>query len=116
MHFLYLFVFLCTATFIRAQQPTEPLKKYEDLKAGMSEFQIKQHIGEPLKFESFTTVKYNSADTSIYWRYPNDIVIVVTNHQYDRFEKNRDALLKHIQLKSGKKEADGLTVISHGKK
>ncbi len=116
MPFLYLFIFLSCATLTKAQQPTAPSKKFDDLKAGMSEFQIKQLIGEPLKFESFTTVKYNSFDTSIYWRYPNEIVVVVTNHQYDRIEKNRDALLKYIQQKSGKNEVDGLTVISHGKK
>ena len=88
----------------------------DDLKFGMSEYQIKQIIGEPTHIESFATVKYNSSDTSIYWKYTNEVIIVVTNHQFDRIEKNKDVLLKYIQQKSGKKEADGLIVISHGKK
>jgi hypothetical protein len=89
---------------------------YSSLKQGMSDIEVKKILGEPIKVENFTTVKNNTLDTSFYWRYAQDKVIVITNHLYDRTEKNWNGLLKSIQLKASRKDSEGLRIVSHGKK
>jgi hypothetical protein len=101
---------------VRAQDTSFDKKVLEDLKPGMAEAQVKQIVGEPIRFESFTTVKYQSYDTSVYWRYPNNVVVVFTNHLFDRIEEDREALLKYIQQRAFKKEKEGLVIVNNGKK
>jgi outer membrane protein assembly factor BamE (lipoprotein component of BamABCDE complex) len=113
-----LFLALVTfPNFTQAQETSFDKKRLETLKPGMAEPQVKQLLGEPIRFESFTTVKYQSYDTSVYWRYPDNTVVVVTNHIFERTEEDRDALLKYIQQRAFKKEKEGLViVVNNGKK
>lgn len=99
-----------------AQERTISKKDWRSLKPGMAEEQVKQKVGEPIRLESFTTVKYQSYDTSVYWRYPNNVVVVFTNHLFDRIEDDREALLKYIQQRAFRKEKEGLVIVSNGKK
>jgi hypothetical protein len=96
-------------------QQTFDKKKLNDLKPGMSEIQIKQYLGDPIKFENFATVKRNTFDTTIYWRYADDAIVVVTNHLFDRVEKNKEELLKFIQQNASRKDGSGFDIINYGK-
>jgi hypothetical protein len=93
-----------------AQKSDSPLKE------GMSDIDVKKILGEPMKIEHFTTVKNNTFDTSVYWRYANNTVVVITNHLYNRTEKNWNELLKTIQLKASRKDSEGLKIVTNGKK
>lgn len=97
-------------------QSGENKERWKALKPGMSEPQLRQIMGEPIRFEPYTTVKYNTYDTSVYWRYADDKVVVVTNHLVERVEHNRQQLLTFIQKHASKKDKDGLIIISHGTK
>lgn len=99
----------------QAQQPSDSEKSWEQLKAGMSGVQVKQILGDPLKIEQFTTVRYNSYDTSVYWRYPNNRIVVVTNYIFERVEEDRTHLLKQLQQRAYKKSKDGLVIVYNGK-
>lgn len=100
---------------VAAQQPSDNEKNWEQLKAGMSAVQVKQLLGDPLKIEQFTTVRYNSYDTSVYWRYPNNRIVVVTNYIFERVEEDRTHLLKQLQQRAYKKSKDGLVIVYNGK-
>lgn len=109
---IFVAIFILSSV-ILAQSNNPEDKFWEVLKPGMSEIQVKQFVGEPIKLESFTTVKYNSYDTSVYWRYPNNTVVVFTNHLLDRIEEDRDALLRYIQQHAFKKDKEGLVIVNH---
>jgi hypothetical protein len=111
-----LFVITTFATLCKAQEIIFEKKAWEGLKPGMAESQVKQLVGDPVRFESFTTVRYQSNDTSVYWRYPDNKVVVFTNHLFDRIEDDREALLKYIQQRAFKKGKEGLVIVSNGKK
>ena len=100
---------------LRAQS-IDAKDKWKLVKPGMSEPQLKQLIGDPTRFEPYTTVRYNTFDTSVYWRYPDEKIVVVTNHLVERIEHNRQQLLTFIQQHASKKDKDGLIIISHGTK
>lgn len=111
--FSFLFVF---ASGVCLWAQSDANEKWKTLKPGMSEPQLRQIMGDPIRFEPYTTVKYNTFDTSIYWRYPDEKVIVVTNHLVERVEHNRQQLLTFIQQHASKKDKDGLIIITHGTK
>lgn len=98
-----------------AQQPSDNEKNWEQLKPGISAVQVKQLLGDPIKIEQFTTVRYNSYDTSVYWRYPNNRIVVVTNYIFERVEEDRTHLLKQLQQRAYKKSKDGLVIVYNGK-
>jgi hypothetical protein len=114
MKFNYLLVFICLAFISEAQQSADSKKPWDQLKPGMSDIQVQKLIGEPDKYENFTTVKNNTFDTSVYWRYHSGEVVVITNHLFDRIEKNREELLRSIQLSASKN--NGLKIVPNGKK
>ena len=82
----------------------------------MSDVQVKQIIGEPVQSENFVTVGYQTSDTSVYWRYGKDAVIVLTNHMFNRIEPNREQLLRYVQQHAFQQNAQGLIIVNHGKK
>ncbi len=106
---------LISTNYLRAQS-FDAKDKWKLIKPGTSEPQLKQVMGDPIRFESYATVKYNTSDTSVYWRYPDDKIVVVTNHLVERIEHNRQQLLTFIQQHASKKDKDGLIIISHGTK
>lgn len=114
--FAIIFTSLLLMPVLFAQPNEQDMPAWDLLKAGMSEIQVKQLIGEPTRLEAFTTVRYNSYDTSVYWRYPNNAVVVFTNHLLDRVETDRDALLRYIQQRAFKKQADGLVIVNNARK
>ena len=114
MKFHYLLIFICLSFTGSAQQPSDTKKSWDKLNTGMSDVDVKKLIGEPLKIESFATVKTNTFDTSVYWRYPNGEIVVITNHLFERVEKNRDELLRSIQQKTSTN--NGLKIVTYGKK
>ena len=114
MHFGYSLVFCCLSFISKAQQPSETKKAWEKLNPTMSDIDVQKLIGEPQKIESFATVKTNTFDTSVYWRYPNGEIVVITNHLFERVEKNRDELLRSIQQNASKN--NGLKIVTYGKK
>ena len=111
--FYYVLIFFSLALIGKAQQPSDPKKSWEQLKPGMSDIDVKRTIGEPQKIESFATVKTNTFDTSVYWRYPNGKIVVITNHLFERVEKNREELLRSIQQHTSKNK--GLKIVTYGK-
>jgi hypothetical protein len=115
MRLFYLFMFMNFSFLAKAQQSADTKKTWELLKPGMSDVDVKKLIGEPNKSENFTTVKRNTFDTSTYWRYPNNVVVVITNHLFERVEKNREDLLRSIQQNASKKD-NGLIIVPNGKK
>ncbi|MES2560908.1 MAG: hypothetical protein V4590_14275 [Bacteroidota bacterium] len=113
---MFKFMLVCWFVFVAGVSAWAQSKdKWETIKPGMSEPQLKQIMGDPVRFEPYTTVKYNTFDTSVYWRYPNEKVVVVTNHLVERVEHNREQLLTFIQQHASKKDKDGLIIINHGK-
>jgi hypothetical protein len=89
--------------------------RFTSLKPGLSDIDVKKLLGEPAHIEPFATVKNNTSDTSVYWRYENNKIIVITNHLFDRVEKNRTELLKFIQRNASNTKEGGLTIVSYGK-
>lgn len=114
MRVRYILTFIFFIGKAYAQQPTDTKKSWGMLKPGMSDVDVKKLIGEPTRLENFTTVKINTYDTSMYWRYPDEIVVVITNHLFERVEKNREELLKYIQ--QGASKHNGLIIVTNGKK
>ncbi|MCU0442086.1 MAG: outer membrane protein assembly factor BamE [Bacteroidia bacterium] len=100
---------------VKAQEAIGNEKNWEQLKPGMSAVQVKKLLGDPIKIEQFTTVRYNSYDTSVYWRYPNNRIVVVTNYIFERVEEDRTHLLKQLQQRAYKKSKDGLVIVYNGK-
>jgi len=86
-------------------------KKFAAIKAGTSEPDLIKQVGMPLKIESFVTVKNQTFDTSKYWRYENDITLVITNHAVDRVEPKWENVLKFIQQKASSQHSEGLKII-----
>lgn len=113
---MFFCLFLFAAGVSVLAQSGEANEKLKAIKPGMSEPQLRQIMGDPIRFEPYTTVKYNTFDTSVYWRYPDEKVIVVTNHLVERVEQNRQQLLIFIQQHASKKDKDGLIIITHGTK
>jgi hypothetical protein len=111
-----LFILVFFTAYCCLAQSGESGKRWNELKPGMSDVDVKKIMGEPVKIEHFTTVKNNTFDTSVYWSYTNNYVVVLTNHLYERIEKNRDELLKSIQQKASKKDSGGLRIVTNGKK
>jgi outer membrane protein assembly factor BamE (lipoprotein component of BamABCDE complex) len=109
MHFIPILFFILYSFHCAAQGNVSALKP------GMSDIEVRKIMGEPDRIERFATVKYNSFDTSVYWFYQPKAVVVITNHIFDRIEKNRTELLKFIQQNASKKEEGGLTIVSYGK-
>lgn len=89
-------------------------KKFAAIKPGTSEADVVKQVGEPKKIEHFTTVRNNSYDTSRYWRYENDVIIIFTNHAVESVEPKWDALLRKIQQRANRKDDDGIKIISGG--
>jgi hypothetical protein len=111
---LLLFSILCLQQFVSAQQASE--KTLLQLKPGMSDVQVRQIIGDPTRLENFSTVAYNTSDTTVYWRYGTELVLVITNHMFNRTELNREQLLRYIQQHAFQPNAQGLIIVNHGKK
>lgn len=87
-------------------------KEFANIKVGTSEVDVIKQLGEPKRIENFVTVRNNSFDTTRYWRYEKDIIIVFTNHAVESVEPKWDVLLKKIQLKANRKDQDGITIIN----
>lgn len=88
-------------------------KKYAAITIGTSEADVIKAVGEPKKIESFSTVKYNTYDTSYYWRYDGEITIIFTNHAVETVEPKWENVLKRIQQRANKKEQNGLIIINN---
>lgn len=116
LKFILGFICVCISVACLQAQSVETKDKWKLVKSGMSEQQLVQVMGDPIRLEPYTTVRYNTFDTSVYWRYPDDKIIVVTNHLVERIEHNRQQLLTFIQQHASKKDKDGLIIISHGTK
>lgn len=85
---------------------------FRAIKPGTSEPDVIKLVGEPQRIEKFATVKNNSFDTTRYWRYSNDVIIIFTNHAVETVVPKWDAVLKRIQLKAARKDEEGLTVVT----
>jgi hypothetical protein len=112
----FLFILVSLAAYCSMAQSAGSEKRWNELKTGMSDIEVQKIMGPPPKTEQFATVKNNTSDTSVYWSYSNNYVVVITNHLYERVEKNRDALLKSLQQKAAKKDPGGLRIVTYGKK
>ncbi|MBP9187029.1 MAG: hypothetical protein KBE91_04175 [Bacteroidia bacterium] len=99
-----------TVNFCKAQSLP---KKYAAITNGTSEVDVIKAVGEPKKIESFSTVKYNTYDTSYYWRYDGEITIIFTNHAVETVEPKWENVLKRIQQRANKKEENGLIIINN---
>lgn len=89
-------------------------KKFAAIKPGTSEADVIKQVGDPKKIESFTTVRNNSYDTSRYWRYENDVIIIFTNHAVESVEPKWETLLRKIQQRANRKDEEGIKIISGG--
>lgn len=87
-------------------------KKFAAIKPGTSETDVIRMVGEPRKIEHFSTVRNNSYDTTRYWRYDNDVIVVFTNHAVESVEPKWENLLKKIQQRANRKDEDGIRIIS----
>lgn len=85
---------------------------FRKITPGTSEPDVIKLVGEPYKIEKFATVKNNSFDTSKYWRYSNDIIIVFTNHAVEAVIPKWETVLKRIQLGAARKDDNGLTIVA----
>lgn len=86
-------------------------KKFAAIKPGTSEADVIKQVGEPVKIERFVTVKNNSYDTSRYWRYDRDVIVVFTNHAVERVVPKWEQLLKTIQQRANRKDEEGIKII-----
>lgn len=87
-------------------------KKFAAINPGTSETDVIKQVGEPKQIERFSTVRNNSYDTTRYWRYEKDIIIVFTNHAVETIEPQWETLLKKIQQRANRKDEDGIKIIS----
>ena len=85
---------------------------FRKITLGTSEPDVIKLVGEPQKIEKFATVKNNSYDTSRYWRYSNDVIIIFTNHAVDAVVPKWENVLKRIQQKAARKDDEGLTIVT----
>ncbi|MBW7845974.1 MAG: hypothetical protein H3C45_10105 [Bacteroidia bacterium] len=87
--------------------------KFRSIAIGTSEPDVIKLVGEPKSIANFVTVKNNSFDTSRYWRYKNDVIIVFTNHAVEAVITKWENLLKHIQKQATREDSDGLKIITN---
>lgn len=85
---------------------------FRTIKPGTSEPDVIKQVGEPQRIEKFATVKNNSFDTTRYWRYSNDVIIIFTNHAVDAVVAKWDVVLKRIQQRAARKDEEGLTIVT----
>lgn len=112
MQYLFLIVLNSAWIFSFSQQiENEGKKDFTKLKSGMSEKQIIKTVGEPIKIESFRTVKPSTHDTTVFWRYENDLTLIITNHYFQNIERNFSLILIRLQEWADPKNKDSLRVI-----
>lgn len=87
-------------------------KKYAAITPGTSETDVIKQVGEPKQVERFSTVRNNSYDTTRYWRYEKDIIIVFTNHAVEAVEPKWETVLKKIQQRANRNDENGIKIIS----
>ncbi len=104
--------FIGFLSFISGQTLAQKLpKKFAELKVGMSYVDVKKVVGDPIKIESFITVKNSTSDTTYYWRYQNDITLLITNYALEAVEPKWETVLKKIQMSANLKNENGITII-----
>jgi hypothetical protein len=102
-----LFVLLATLFF-----QDETKQDFSRLKTGMNEQQVIKCVGNPLRIETFKTLRKGTTDTVTYWYYDEkDITLIFTRHIFTDTEKDRNALLQRIQNWANPKNSDGIKLL-----
>ena len=94
-----------------AQDSEEKKKDFTKVKIGMSEPQVKKLVGNPEMVEHFKTLKIGTKDTTTYWRYENDLTIILKKHVVEDIERNHTALLQRIQEWADPKNKEGIKLL-----
>lgn len=101
---------LMSAAPATAQEPDENLP-FEKIIPGLSELNVRELVGAPMRIEPFITIRTATGDTTTYWVYPNLYTIAFKNHYVSNLEKNRVAFLKHLQNIADPKNPQGIQFI-----